>query len=149
MKRIIFIIASLLAPIFFAGTPVLAEEAVVTADCDQVTFTAPADARVIFGLDSGPPGEVSNGNSVTQQFFPLGINAAIETIVLDTHHWTAATIVHGVQVAYQTGDVHGCAFLHLDTAVVPEVLEVPVVERPRRFVQPLELNLPCLDACGK
>lgn len=149
MKRVILFIIMVMAAIVISTTPALAEEAIVTANCDEITFTAPADARVIFGLDSSPPGEVSNGNSVTQQFFPLGINAAIETIVMDTHHWTAATIVHGVQVAYQAGDVHGCAFLHLDTAVTPEVVDIPVVERPRRFVQPLELNLPCLDACGK
>jgi len=120
MRRIIFI--TVLFAALAQPTTAHAQEAIVVADCDQVTFTAPEDSRVIFSLDSSPPGEVDDGNTVTQQFFPLGVNAAMQTIVMYSHHWSAAVIEHGVQTAFQAGDVTGCAITHISTAVEPEII---------------------------
>ena len=38
--------------------------------CDSLTITAPTGVRVLFGMDAEPPGEVTNGNSVTRNWFP-------------------------------------------------------------------------------
>ena len=114
MKRVLLfgLLAALLP-----STTAHAQEATVVADCDQVTFTAPLDSRVIFSLDSSPPGEVTDGASVTQQFFPIGVNAALQTIVMDSHHWSLTVLEHGVQTAIQSGDVTGCGLSHLDVAL--------------------------------
>lgn len=105
------VVASLIT-FTFISTPAHAEninEATVSATCESVTITAPANARVIFSVDSEPPSEVDDGATTTKAFYPGGVDANLNQHVMDVHHWGLTVIVFGSQTSVQAGDVSGCA----------------------------------------
>jgi hypothetical protein len=83
------------------GSPARAEAPpVATADCNAVTVTAPADARVIWSIDNEPPSGLEAGQSVT---YPFPASSSTHTYV--------AFVNPGPDVIVVNGTVTDCPYL--------------------------------------